>query len=191
MDVADGGALAAAYKGAREHIEAAVLNEKNTLETVNELAADRARVGGHVAALQKAMDLTGAAQLVAVDAHMKAAAARLGVAPVVLTPTELETAAAAMVPKQTPKVTAEGYQGYRQFLTGADLAKFRGLDTTELSRLVNGRQSLLDMKKMLEAQAPVKADLQLIVDYMGVLAKAGLVEMPPPAPAKGTKTTKK
>jgi len=87
------------------------------------------------------------------------------------------------VPKQTPKVTANGYQGYRQFLSGTDLSKFRGLDATELSRLVNGRQSLLDMRKMLEAQAPGKADLQLIVDYMGVLAKAGLVEMPPPAAA--------
>ena len=38
--------FADAYKGAREHIEAAVINEKNTLETVNELAADKARVGG-------------------------------------------------------------------------------------------------------------------------------------------------
>ena len=86
-----------------------------------------------------------------------------------------------MVPKQTPKVTAEGYQGYRQFCPAVELAKFRGLDTTELSRLVNGRQSVLDIKKMLEAQAPVKADLQLIIDYVDVLAKAGLVEMPAPA----------
>jgi len=37
---------------------------------------------------------------------------------------------------------------------------------------------------MLEAQAPVKADLQQIIDYAGVLVKAGLIEMPPPAPAK-------
>jgi hypothetical protein len=65
------------------------------------------------------------------------------------------------------------------------------LDTGELGRLVNGRQSLLDMKKMIEAQAPVKADLQLIVDYMAVLAKAGLIEMPAPAAAKTTKTPKK
>ena len=111
-------------------------------------------------------------------------------APVVLKPTELEMKAAAMVPKQTPKVTADGYQGYRQFLTGAELAKFRGLDTTELGRLVNGRQSLLDMKKMLEAQAPVKADLQQIIDYMDVLVKAGLVEMPAPA-AKGKSAARK
>jgi len=190
MDAATAGTLADAYKAAREHIEAAVINEKDTLETVNELATDRARVAAHVTALQKAVELTGAAELAAVDAHMKAAAERLKVAPVVLKPTDLEAAAAAMVPKQTPKVTAEGYQGYRQFLTGADLTKFRGLDTTELSRLVNGRHSLLDIRKMLDAQAPVKADLQQIVDYTGLLAKAGLVEMPAPA-AKGQKPVKK
>jgi hypothetical protein len=108
----------------------------------------------------------------------------------VLKPTDLEVSATAIVPKQTPKVTSEGYQGYRQFLTGVDLSKFRGLDTTEVGRLVNGRHSLLDIKKMLDAQAPAKADLQQIVDYVGALAKAGLVEMPAPA-VKGQKPAKK
>jgi hypothetical protein len=191
IDAATAETFTAAYQGAREHIDAAVINEKNTLETVNELARDKAAVAAHVLALQKSMDATGAAQLAAIDAHMKAAAARLKATPIVLKPTDLEAKAALVVPKQTAKVTAEGYQGYRQFLPAADLAKFRGLDTTELARLVNGRQSVLDMKKMLEAQAPVKADLQLMLDYVDVLAKAGLVEVPPPAPVKGAKAKKK
>jgi hypothetical protein len=140
--------------------------------------------------LQKAIEQTGAAQLAAVDAHMKAAAARLKVAAVALQPNDLEASAAAMVPKQTPKVTSEGYQGYRQFLTGVDLSKFRGLDATEVGRLVNGRHSLLDIKKMLDAQAPVKADLQQVIDYVGALAKAGLVELPAPA-VKGQKPVRK
>jgi hypothetical protein len=191
MDAAGADTLADAYKGAREHVEAAVINEKDTLETVNELAADKARVAAHVAALQKAVEQTGAAQLAALDAHMRASAARLKAPPVVLKPSDLEIAAAAMVPKQTPKVTADGYQGYRPHLTGIDVAKFRGLDTTELARLVNGRHSVLDIRKMLEAQAPVKADLQRVVDYVAALVKAGLVEMPPPAPAPGVKARKK
>jgi hypothetical protein len=191
MDAAGADTLADAYKGAREHVEAAVINEQDTLDTVNELASDRARVAAHVAALQKAMEQTGAAQLAALEAHMKASAARLKVPPIVLKASDLEIAAAAMVPKQTPKVTADGYQGYRQHLTGIDPAKFRGLDTTELARLVNGRHSVLDMRKMLEAQAPVKADLQRVVDYVAALARAGLVELPPPAPAKGQKPVRK
>jgi len=190
LDAAAADAFGDTYKGAREHIEAAVINEKDTLDTVNELAADKARVAAHVSALQKAIEQAGAAQLAALDAHMKAAAARLKVAPIALKPTELEASAAAMVPKPTAKVTAEGYQGYRQFLTGIDLSKFRGLDTTELGRLVNGRHSVLDIKKMLEAQAPTKADLQQVVDYVGALVKAGLVELPAPA-ARARKPAKK
>jgi hypothetical protein len=190
MDAATAETLAETYKGAREHVEAAVNNEKDTLETVNELATDKARVAGHVVALQRATDQTGAAQLAALDAHVKAAAARLKVSPIALKPTELEISAAAMVPKPTAKVTADGYQGYRQHLTGVDLSKFRGLDTTELSRLVNGRHSLLDIKKMLEAQAPVKVDLQQVIDYAGALVKAGLAELPAPV-VKGRKPAKK
>jgi hypothetical protein len=136
-------------------------------------------------AAQKVIDRRGAAQLAAVDAHMKAAAARLKMAPV-LKPTDLETAAAAMVPKQTPKVTAEAIRllavpGRGRF------TKFRGL--TQLEPAVNGRHSSARIKKLLEAQAPVKANLQQIIDYVGVLAKAGLVEMPVPA-ARGQKPVK-
>jgi aminopeptidase YwaD len=188
MDAATDATLVDAYKGAREHIEATVINEKNTLETVNELAVDKPRVAAHVLALQKSIEQTGAAQLGAVEVHMKAASARLKVAPVVLKPTDLELKAAAIIPRPTPKVTANGYQGYRDALPPqAELVKFRGLDTGELQRLVNGRQNLFDMKKMLEAQAPGRADLQMIIDYMNVLAKAGLVEIPAPAAAKTTK----
>ena len=43
---------------------------------------------------------------------------------------------------------------------------------------------------MLEAQAPVKADLQQIIDYAGVLVKAGLIEMPAPA-ANGKSAARK
>jgi hypothetical protein len=38
MDAAGADALADVYKGVREHVEAAVINEKDTLDTVNELA---------------------------------------------------------------------------------------------------------------------------------------------------------
>jgi hypothetical protein len=192
MDAATAETLANAYRGAREHIEANVINEKNTLETVNELATDKARVAGHVVALQKSIELLGTAELGAVEAHMKAVAARLKVAPVVLRATELEMKSATIIPKQTPKVTANGYQGYREALPPAtELAKFRGLDTAEMSLLINGRQSLLDIRKMIEAQGTGKADLQLMIDYTGVLVKAGLVEIPPAPAAKATKAVKK
>jgi hypothetical protein len=60
-----------------------------------------------------------------------------------------------------------------------------GMDTTELPRLVNGRHSALDIKKMLDTQSERKADLQQVMNYLELLKAAGLVEIPePPAPAK-------
>ena len=119
--------LADAYKLGRAYIEAAVVNEKATLETVNELAVDKKAVGEQVTGLQKTIDQVGASHLAALELHMKAAARRLNVAPVVLQPTELEVKASKIVPKATAKVTANGYQGYREFITAvpADVrAKF-------------------------------------------------------------------
>jgi hypothetical protein len=190
IDAATPETVADAYKAAREHIEAAVINERETLESVNELASDKSRVGAHVAAMQKAIEQGGAAQLAAIDAHVKGVAAALKVAPPSLKPTELELKAAAIVPKQTPKVTAEGYQGYRALLPTADTARFRAFDTTEAGRLVTGRHSVLDIKKMLEAQVSGKVDLQLVLDYMDVLAKAGLIEIPPTPAVKGNPARK-
>ena len=60
-------------QGGPRHIEAAVINEKNTLETVNELAADKARVAAHVAALQKVDGPDRRRAVGGVDAHMKPA----------------------------------------------------------------------------------------------------------------------
>ncbi len=197
--------LEEAYRTARGYIEAAVINEKDTIDSVTQLAADKKRVGDYVQTVQKTLDQVGASHLAALDAHMKATATRLKVTPVTLKLTDLETKASKTVPKPTPKVKENGYQGYRDLLMAVPeetRAKLMGpapaagggrggmamggaaFDTQELSRLVNGRHTVLDMKKMLDTQSERKADLQQVVNYLELLKAAGLVEIPEPAPAK-------
>jgi aminopeptidase YwaD len=192
-----------AYRRARAYTEAAALNEKETLETVNQLAVDRKRIGDHVAALQKSIDQVATANLSALDAHLKATAFRLkATPPVALKPTELELKASKMIPTPTAKVKENGYRGYQDLInqvpaetrskllptpamTGGGRGGFGGmLDTQELSRLVNGRHSALDIKKMLDTQAERPADLQQVVNYLELLKAAGLVEIPTPPPTK-------
>jgi altronate dehydratase len=182
----------------RAYIEAAVVNEKATLETVNELAVDKKAVGDQVSGLQKTIDQVGASHLAALELHMKASARRLNVAPVVLQPTELEVKASKIVPKATAKVTSKGYQGYREFINAvpadvrAKLPVNQAGDTSELSRLCNGKNSALDIKKALDAQAQGGvADLQHVLNYLEILKAAGLVEVPEPAPVKAGKPIKK
>jgi hypothetical protein len=183
--------LPQAVATARAYLDAATLNEKETLETVNQLAGDKPRVGGHVALMQKGVDQIGATHLAALDAQVKAVAAKLQVPVPVLKPTDLELQASRSVPKQTAKVKANGYMGYRDFLKTSPQDMFPrrgGIDTQELQLLVNGHHSALDIKKMLDAQSETKADLQKVLDHIEKLKAAGLVEVAAPAaPVNGRK----
>jgi hypothetical protein len=49
--------------------------------------------------------------------------------------------------------------------------------TSELQLLIDGSHSVLDIKKMLDAQMRTTSDLQSIINYLEVLKAAGLVEM--------------
>jgi aminopeptidase YwaD len=192
IDEATAETLPAAWKTARGYLEAAAINEKDTLETVNQLAADKKRVGEHVAAMQKGVDQLAATELSTLDAHVRAAAARLAVVLAPIRPTELETQAAALVPRTTAKVKANGYLGYRDAINAVPMDQRAKLptgrvDTAELARLVNGRHSVLDIRKLLDGQAETEAELQQVLNYIDVLALAGLVEKPVPAPAKKRK----
>jgi hypothetical protein len=178
--------LEADYRYARGAFEAAVMSEKETLESVLELAPGETRLSGYVARMIKAVDGVGASGLAALDAHRAAAAQALGVKPLPLVPTDLEKKAAKLVPRRTAKVRAEGYREYQKYITAvpaAERAKYPvvGKDlvvgnTAELQLLVNGRHSALVIKKMLDAQSERRSTLQAVLNQLEILKLAGLVE---------------
>lgn len=171
---------------ARDILEAAVMNEKDTLGSVLELAPGDASLSGHLAKMAKAVDGVGAAGLSALDAHRAAVAQKLGakLAPVVLT--ELEKRAAKLVPRPTEKVRQDGYREYQKYITAvpaAERTKYpvqgKGLvisNQAELQLLINGRHSALDIKKMLDAQSERRSTLQAVLNQLEILKLAGLVE---------------
>jgi len=171
---------------ARGLLEAAVINEKETLASVLELAPGAAALSGHIARLTKAVDGAGAAGLAALEAHRTAVAAGLGVKALPLAPTDLEKRAAKIVPRPTAKVRAGGYREYQKLLSAVPAeakAKFpvagKGIvvaSQPELQLLVNGRHSALDILKMLDAQQERRSTLQGVLNYLEVLKLAGLVE---------------
>jgi len=177
--------FASAYKKAWSQVETAAANEKNTLETVVELASDKAAVRSHVSKMQKSIDAVGSAHLAALKAHMESVAKKLGVRPVKIQWTELEKKAAKIVPKPTARVKANGYRGYSQFINKVpkeerDKYPYGRRDiasTSELQSLINGKLSILDIKRMLDAQYSRESKLQSVLNYIQVLKLAGLVEM--------------
>ncbi|MCX6559095.1 MAG: M28 family peptidase [Candidatus Aminicenantes bacterium] len=183
LNAADAAGLAAAYKSARSFVEAAVLNEKDTLDSVMELATDKTAVGSYVGKMKATVDSLGAAELAALQAHMDAAAKRFGTAPVVLKLTDEEKKAAKIVPRPTAKVTAEGYTGYRKYIDqvpATEKAKYAYAselsNPAELQLLVNGKRSVLEIRTLLDGQAQRKSTLNGIMNYLMILKLAGLVE---------------
>jgi aminopeptidase YwaD len=171
------------YRWARAHVEGTVMAEKETLGSVLQLATDTRRVGDYVAEMQETVDAIGAAHLAALESHMAAAAVRLGTQPVQLRMTELERRASGIVPRQTALVKRDGYTGWREHLNAvsADVRSrypYEGLaNASELQLLIDGRHSVLDIKKMLDAQSQTTSDIQSIMNYLEILKAAGLVEM--------------
>lgn len=181
--------FAESYKFARAYIEATLINERETLDSILELAADRVKVGAYVAKMKKTVEAVAAAHFAALQAHMETVAAKLGTKPVAPVLSDLEKKAAKMIPRPTSKVRAEGYRGYTKFIEQVpkeEKAKFPYAqlgpgdfmgNTADLQCLINGTHSVLDIKKMLDAQSQRKANLQHIINYIQVLRLAGLVEI--------------
>jgi aminopeptidase YwaD len=178
--------LAGDHKYARGTLEAAILNEKETLTSVLELAPASTELAARVAQLAKSVEAVGAAGLAAVDAHSATAASALGLKPAPIGLTELEKKAAKIVPRLTARVRQNGYRGYQEALNAvpaAERAKYpvAGRDlalasASELQLLVDGKHSALDIKKMLNAQFERRSTLQAVLNHLEVLRLAGLVE---------------
>ncbi len=166
------------YKLARAHIVGTVMAEKETLESVLQLE----QIGDYVTDMQEAVDAIGEAHLKALEAHMNAAATRLGVSPARLSETDLEKQAKRIVPKQTALVKRDGYTGWRAHLqeVPADVRAqypYQGVNTSELQLLIDGQHTALDIAVMISAQNQSLTDIQAVLNYLEVLKAAGLVEM--------------
>jgi len=170
---------------ARGIVEAAVMNEKETLASVLELAPGAASLSGHVARLAKAVDGVGAATIAALDAQRAGIARKLGVKALPPVASDIEKRAARIVPRPTAKVKEGGYREYQKLLTAvpaAERAKFPMAGTGlvlanpgEVQLLIDGRHSALDIKKMVDAQNERRSTLQAVINYLEILKMAGLV----------------
>ncbi len=140
-------------------------------------------MGAYLAKLKKSVDGVAGANLLALEARMEIVAKTLGIKPVVLVVSDAEKKAMKVIPKVTAKLTGGGHQGYQPALTAVPpevRTKYPYVasvgNTAELNLLINGKHSVLDIKKLLDAQNPRKSTVEGIMNYLEVLKAAGLVE---------------
>ena len=174
--------FAALYRKARFNQDALLNNETATLATVLELAPESASLKEFVAAMQESVKGTWNANCKGIDAAMKARAAALGIAPLKgITLSAAEKTASKVYPKSTAKVKEYGY-GVLNSIPREVMAKY-GFDKrgsvkngAEIAKLTTtGTNSILDIKKMLDAQFPYTDNLETVTKYVEMLKEAGLV----------------
>ena len=182
MTRADEAAFPAAYKRARGYIEASARNERATLDSTVQLVGNKAAYAPYLAELKASVTGLETAQLKTIDQAMRRQAAGLGLKPVDLKPSEAEKKAAldrAQAPAQDqggripglPVGDHGGHEGRGD--DGPDRSASRNF--AEIQLLCDGRNSALDIKKMLDTQFRQETPLAGIVSYLEVLKKAGLV----------------
>jgi hypothetical protein len=184
LESADKNTFEPIYKKTRGYIEAAVINEKATLNSISELSASQS-LQAALLKLSASIDATGKSALSALSAFAEARAKSLGLASTAFKPSQLEIQAGSIIPKPTRLVTEKGYRGYAEALNKVSAEvrnKYpvtgRRLDTQELGRLCNGKNSALDIKKLLDTQmADGETDLQGVINYIYLLKEAGLVTL--------------
>jgi len=174
------------YKKGRAYIEAAAINERATLDSVRQLVVDKTNFVKYIEGQKAAVTGIEQAGLKTLENNMRMTAAILGVGPVALKLSDLEKKAGAIIPKPTPKIKENGYQGYqpliqeaiRQSAQGATPSRQGGgpgRTTGEIQLLCDGRNSALDIKKMLDTQFRQETGLEAILNHLEILKKAGLV----------------
>jgi aminopeptidase YwaD len=171
------------YKRTKGFIEAAIINEKATLATTSELAANAVAFNGYLAKLLTSVETTGKASVAAFESYAEIKARSLGITSINIKPVQLELTAKTIIPRITSLVTEKSYRGYADAITKLDpkitekypYNKSR-VDTQEISRLCNGKNSALDIKKLIDTQSLHEVtDLQDIINYIYILKEAGLV----------------
>jgi hypothetical protein len=173
------------FKRARGYIEAAIINEKATLSSTSELVTDVTIYNPYLIKIAASIDASGKASLSAFDSYAEMKAKSLGFTGITFKASDLEAKAKTIIPKMTSLVTEKSYRGYSEQITKLDPSvrekypvKGRMIDTQELGRLCNGKNSALDIKKLLDTQLKQgETDLQDIVNYINILKEAGLVTL--------------
>jgi hypothetical protein len=174
--------LSGLYRSAKFNQDAMLNNELATLATVLELAPASVALKELVASLQNGVKAVWMTNGKNIDAAMKLKASSLGVAPIKIILSAEEKSACKVYPQSTPKVKEFGY-GVLRSVSPELLAKY-GFDQrgavnhgAEIAKLtVGGKNSILDIKKMIDAQFPNPDNLETITRYLEMLKEAGLVK---------------
>jgi aminopeptidase YwaD len=171
------------YKLAASFIETAVITETKTLKSIAELAPSVKPLGKSLNTSQDRIAEIGSIMRESLESHMQIVAKRLSTTEASLGLTALEREAARLVPRAMPKIRQLEFWGVNAILESLPpdvkarypLSKESAFNRSELQLLVDGENSVLMIKRMLDAQSPRQSMLEEVLNYLRQLEAAGLV----------------
>lgn len=151
------------------------------MNSVYELASSYESINAHIEILNNSVKKLGDAHLMALESQMRMRAAKYSLAPVNIIYSDLEKRTDVIIPSLTAGAFKMGQGKLAEMLSSVPEKKISSypvrsaIDRTEISRLVNGNNSVLMIKKMLDAQNRQQTDLTDIMNFIHHLKEAGVV----------------
>ena len=162
------------------YLEVSTKNEKATLLSIAELAPESDKLQKQLSLLVASVEQIFETNSSLLKSQMELVASKLGTKLPSDKLSKLEKKANEIIPVPADILKESGYgieRGIRE-LPEDVLTKYpyRSIaSSTELCALINGTNSALDMKKMLDTQYKRESDLQSIINYLELLKLKGLV----------------
>lgn len=184
LDLADAKTFQTKRNRAENVLEAVIVNELETIDTILELARDKGKVGEFLSEVKTSIRAVGRIQKQLLAGYIKAVAARLGVEADAAPLSDLELKAESLVYKTTPLVLAGSYGGYNDAIKklNKEESKKYPFDrnslpiSSEIARLINGKRNALELFQMADAQSNRESKLDAALNYLKILELAGLIE---------------
>lgn len=171
----------ATCKRVKSYVETTGKNEKATLYSVAELDPENEKLIKHLNLLTTSIDKMLTSNMDLLDAQITIIAEKLHTNVPTYKLSKLEKEAKQIVPSLTEELKNAGFGVERSL---RDLPKdliekypYNGIaNTTEVCALINSKNSILDIKKMLDTQYKKESNLQSIINYLELLKVKGLVK---------------
>jgi hypothetical protein len=173
--------LISVLKRAIGNIRGVSLGEEMTLKSVAELAPSSARLKDLLDQQSRSLKDFSEVQISNLIRTAGYRADDFGMAKLTVISTNEEKRCAGLIPSLVIDLRELGYEGYNQKLNNLSMEikdKYRvtGVaNATEAAKLINGKNSLLDIKYLIDCQNQNESSLSGLENYMNQLREAGLI----------------
>jgi aminopeptidase YwaD len=173
--------LLSVLKRAVANIKGVSCGEEMTLKSVGELAPSSSRLKDLLEQQSKSLKDLSEAQIGILIKTAGYRADDFGMAKLTLVSTNEERRAAGIIPELIIDLRDLGYEGYNQNIDKLskeikDRYTITGVaDDLEAAKLINGKNSLLDIKYLLDCQNKIETSLSGLESYLNLLREAGII----------------